>query len=195
MRFQIESGIFQFVKVALSSVVALFGTYQIAANGIAQSIWSLASLVCVTMGPVFITVIGQSMGAGDISEAEHYFSKLLKITILFSIVWNVLIFALTPITMKAYNLENETKQLIIILVLIHNIFSSVVFPIAGPLGNGLRATGDVKFTMIVSIATTIVVRLVFSILFGIVLNLGVIGIKFLLQASIAQKGLENSTTA
>ena len=35
----IESGIFQLVKVALSSVVALFGTYQIAANGIAQSIW------------------------------------------------------------------------------------------------------------------------------------------------------------
>ena len=29
----VESGIFQLVKVALSSVVALFGTYQIAANG------------------------------------------------------------------------------------------------------------------------------------------------------------------
>ena len=38
----IEQGIFQLVKVALSSVVALFGTYQIAANGVAQSIWSLA---------------------------------------------------------------------------------------------------------------------------------------------------------
>lgn len=60
----VEQGIFQFVKVALSSIVALFGTYQIAANGIAQSIWSLAALVCVTMGPVFITVIGQCMGAG-----------------------------------------------------------------------------------------------------------------------------------
>ena len=34
----IEQGIFQLVKVALSSVVALFGTYQIAANGVAQSI-------------------------------------------------------------------------------------------------------------------------------------------------------------
>lgn len=41
----VEQGIFQFVKVALSSVVALFGTSQIAANGIAQSIWSLAALV------------------------------------------------------------------------------------------------------------------------------------------------------
>lgn len=31
-----ENGIFQLVKVALSSIVALFGTYQIAANGVAQ---------------------------------------------------------------------------------------------------------------------------------------------------------------
>lgn len=31
----VEQGIFQFVKVALSSIIALFGTYQIAANGIA----------------------------------------------------------------------------------------------------------------------------------------------------------------
>ena len=69
----VESGIFQFVKVALSSVVALFGTYQIAANGISQSIWSVAALISVTMGPVFITVIGQCMGAGDIRQAEYYF--------------------------------------------------------------------------------------------------------------------------
>lgn len=86
----IEQGIFQFVKVALSSVVALFGTYQIAANGIAQSIWSMSALVCVTMGPVFITVIGQAMGAGDTQAAEVYFKKLMKITVCFSIFWNVL---------------------------------------------------------------------------------------------------------
>lgn len=60
----VESGVFQLVKVALSSVVALFGTYQIAANGVAQTIWNMSSLVCMTMGPVFITVIGQCMGAG-----------------------------------------------------------------------------------------------------------------------------------
>ncbi len=60
-----ENGVFQLVKVALSSIVALFGTYQIAANGVAQSIWSLAALAGVAMGPVFITVIGQCMGNGD----------------------------------------------------------------------------------------------------------------------------------
>lgn len=172
----IENGIFQFVKVALSSVAALFGTYQIAANGIAQSIWSMAALAGVTMGPVFITVIGQCMGAGDSGQAESYFKKLLKITLLLSLIWNAMIFAVTPLLMKAYILADETKRLVILLVLIHNVFNSIVFPFSGPLGNGLRAAGDVKFTMVISIASTIGGRLIFSLLFGIVFQMGVIGI-------------------
>ena len=174
----VESGVFQLVKVALSSVVALFGTYQIAANGVAQSIWSMASLVSVTMGPVFITVIGQCMGAGDSAQARQYFKKLKKITVVFAILWNGLIFALTPVLMRFYSLENETKRLIILLVLVHNVFSALAFPFADPLGKGLRATGDVKFTTAVSLFTTIGVRLVFSILFGIVCGLGVMGIAY-----------------
>lgn len=172
----IEQGVFQLVKVALSSVVAMFGTYQIAANGVAQSIWSLAALVGVTMGPIFITVIGQCMGAGDIDSAKYYFKKLMKWTLVFSIIWNVFIFVLTPFIMKFYALSDQTIDLIIVLVLIHNIFNTVAFPFSGPLSNGLRATGDVKFTMIVSIASTVLGRFVFSIILAVYMNLGVIGI-------------------
>lgn len=174
----VEQGIFQFVKVALSSVVALFGTSQIAANGIAQSIWSLAALVCVTMGPVFITVIGQCMGSLDTEQAEFYFRKLLKITILISIIWNAVIFALTPLVMQLYDVTGETKRLVVILVLIHNIFNCIAFPFADPLGKGMRAAGDIKFTMFVSLVTTIGARLLFSLLFAIVMDMGVIGIAY-----------------
>lgn len=168
--------IFQFVKVALSSVVALFGTYQIAANGISQSIWSVAALISVTMGPVFITVIGQCMGAGDIRQAEYYFRKLTKVTVCISVVWNTLIFLITPLLIKIFAVSRQTGQMILYLVLIHNIANAVVFPFADPLGKGLRAAGDAMFTMGISLFTTIGVRLILSILLGIVLDLGVIGI-------------------
>lgn len=174
----IENGIFQFVKVALSSVVALFGTYQIAANGVAQSIWSLAALMGVTLGPVYITVIGQCMGSGNQEQAKYYFKKLNKLAIVLSIVWNLIVLALTPLFMHFYQLSSETLQLIFYLVVIHNVFNAIVYPISGPLSNGLRAAGDVKFTMIVSIASTLLARFVFSIIFAIYLNIGVIGIAF-----------------
>lgn len=145
-------------------------------NGVAQSIWSLAALVGSAMGPVFITVIGQCMGAKDVDQAKFYFSKLIKWSLVFSIVWNVLVLAITPFILQFYNLADETKHLIITLVIIHNIANTVVFPLSGPLSQGLRATGDVKFTMIVSIASTVGGRLVLSIILALGLHLGVIGI-------------------
>ncbi len=172
----VENGIFQLVKVALSSIVALFGTYQIAANGVAQSIWSLAALAGVAMGPAFITVIGQCMGNGNTEDAEYYFRKLTKVTLLISTVWNLLIFLLTPVFLHFYSLSPETKRLVIWLVLIHNVFNAVAFPFSGALSNGLRAAGDVKFTMYVSVISTIAIRLLLSYLLGIILQMGVIGI-------------------
>ena len=78
--------------------------------------------------------------------------------------------------MKFYSLSPETKNLVIWLVLIHNVFNAVAFPFSGALSNGLRAAGDVKFTMYVSIASTILGRLLLSYLLGITLDMGVIGI-------------------
>ena len=113
------------------------------------------------------------MGAGDVEQAEHYFHKLLKITLLLSVVWNTVVFALTPVIMPFFDVAPETRSLTVSLVLIHNIFNCVAFPFADPLGKGLRAAGDVKFTMVWSIVTTIGVRLLFSVLFAVVLDMGV----------------------
>lgn len=172
----IENGLFQLAKVALSSITAMFGTMQIAANGVAQSFWSLAALVIISMSPAFITVIGQCMGAGDVKAAEYYFKKLTKITFIVSLVWNTVIFAVSPLILKLYSLSSETINLIIILILIHNVFNILFAPLSGPLSTGLRAAGDVKFTMYISIFATVICRVFFSVVFGIWMNMGVIGI-------------------
>ena len=172
----VENGIHQLVKVALSSMVSLFGTYQIAANGMAQSIWSLASIMGFAMAPVFTTVIGQCMGAGDIDAANFYFRKLSKITLVLSLLWNGIIFAITPLIIHVSAVSAQTKTLIIWLVLINNIFNGIFYPYAEPLGSGLRAAGDVRYTMIVSVSLTIIIRLVFSALFGLYFHMGVIGV-------------------
>lgn len=172
----IENGLFQLSKVALSSIVAMFGTSQIAANGVAQSFWSMAALFCLAMGPAFITVIGQCMGAGDIEAADYYMKKLLRITYVGGIIWNVAFFIVTPLILQLYSLSSDTIYMIIILCLIHNVFNALLCPIASSLSNGLRACGDVKYTMYTSIFSTVVCRVILSVIFGIWMNLGVIGI-------------------
>ena len=172
----IESGIFQVVKVALTSIVALFGTYQIAANGVAQSFWSVAAICNPVMGMIFITVIGQCMGSRDITATKFYFKKLLRWTFAISIVWNAIILALAPLILKLYALEPETKDLVLWLILIHNIACALLSPYAFSLGNGLRATGDVKYTMIVAVASSVGGRVVMAYLFGVIFGWGVMGV-------------------
>ena len=184
----VENGVHQLVKVALSSMVALFGTYQIAANGVAQSIWSLASIMGLAMAPVYTTVIGQCMGARDIDAANFYFKKLNKITLVLSVLWNAFVFAITPLIVRYSAISPEAKALVIWLVLINNIFNGLAYPFAGSLGNGLRAAGDVKFTMIVSISLTIAARLFFSALFGLWLGWGVIGVAIGMSIDLVLRG-------
>lgn len=70
-------------------------------------------------------------------------------------------------------IENGLFQLVKVAL---SSITALFYPFSGALANGLRAAGDVKFTMYVSVFSTIACRVVFSVLFGIRLHLGVIGV-------------------
>lgn len=172
----IENGLFQAAKVVIGSFVASFGTAQIAANGIGQTIWSLAACVSSSMSPAFVTVIGQCMGSGDTDAAGYYLWKLTRISTILSAVWNGLILLLLPAILPLYDISAETRSLLIIIVIIHNVFCGSIGALFGPFSAGLRAAGDVKFTMYASIFCTVIFRTCLSILLGVWLQLGVIGV-------------------
>lgn len=172
----VETGVFQLSKVAISSIVALFGTMQIAAYAAAQNIWSLGSLFCIAMGYAFTTVIGQCIGANNITAAQYYSRKMLRITYIGSFLWNGMIIAFIPFILGMYNFSTETNRLIFILVIIMNICNSVFCPLDFSLSDGLRAAGDAKYTMLSSVIASVICRIMFSVLFGITLKMGVIGI-------------------
>jgi len=81
-----------------------------------------------------------------------------------------------PLILQMFSLSVETARITFILVVIHNLFVITISPLSGPLSSALRAAGDVKYTMYISIFATVICRVVFSYLFGIVLNLGIVGV-------------------
>ena len=83
---------------------------------------------------------------------------------------------MTPVLLPLYDLSTETKRLFLIIVAIHNLFSATVQPFSGPLSSGLRAAGDVKFTMWASIFATVVCRTLLSYILALWTGMGVIGI-------------------
>ena len=171
-----EQVLFQLAKVVLGSLIATFGTSQIAANGIGQTLWSLAACMSVSMGPVFITVVGQCMGAGDAEAAEWYMRKMMRLSLALAIGWNILVTALVPLILPLYSITAETRYFIWMTVLIHNFFAAVAQPFASPLSSGMRAAGDVNFTLWSSVLCTVVFRTALSFVLGLWLHMGIIGI-------------------
>ena len=183
----LENGLFQLAKVALSAIVSTFGTVQIAANGVAQSFWSVAALFSSAMGPAYITVVGQYMGAGDVEGADYYMKKLTRITYLGGAVWNAAFFAVTPLLLRLYDLSGETVSLIILLCGLHNFFCTLFSPAAFALSSGLRAAGDIRFNLFAALFSTVVCRVAFSVILALWLQMGVIGITLAMAGDWAVK--------
>ena len=171
-----ENVLFQLAKVVLGSLIATFGTAQIAANGIGQTLWSLSACMSSTMGPVFITAVGQCMGAGDSEAAAWYMRKLVRLSVLLATVWNALVLLLVPAILPLYAVTAQTRHYIWVIVVIHNVFSAVVQPFSMPLSSGLRAAGDVQFSLLSSVLSTVVLRTALSFVLVLWLNMGIVGI-------------------
>lgn len=172
----IENGLFQLSKIILISIIAMFGTSQIAANGVANSIDYVGAIIALALGLAIVTVVGQCVGANDFEQAAYYMKKLIRITFYGSLILDLLIVVLMPLILKLFSLSQETGRYVIILVVIHNLLIILLQPFSGPLPNGLRAAGDVKYTMIVAIVATVVCRVIFSLILGVWMNWGIIGI-------------------
>ena len=172
----IENGLFTLGRVLVTSIVALFGTSQIAANSVAGSIDQIAVVVVNAINLGIVVVVGQCIGVNDYEQAKYYIKKLMKISYIVTGIIGSAVILLLPWILNLYSLSSEARNLTFILVIMHNIMATALHPTAFVLPNGLRAAGDVKFSMVVGIVSMILFRLGAAVLFGIIFNLGIIGV-------------------
>lgn len=172
----IENGIFQLGRVLVVSIISTYGTAQIAANAVANGLDSMGTIAGQAMNLAMLTVIGHCMGAGKKEEAVFYTKKLWKLTYQITFVINTVILLSLPLLLKLFSLSEEVYRYSYILILIHNGIAIFLWPTAFTMPNALRAAGDVKFCMIVSVFSMITFRILFSVVFGTWFGLGIIGV-------------------
>ena len=172
----IENGIFQLGRVLVVSIIAAFGTSQIAANGVGNSLDSMGCIVGQAMSLAMITVIGRCVGAGEEGQVRYYTKKLLGETYFYTAVINSIILLLLPWILQIYGLGEETTRLSYILVMIHDGMAIFLWPASFVLPNMLRACNDVKYTMVVSIFSMITFRIGFSYVFGVHMGWMAVGV-------------------
>ena len=172
----IENGIFQLGRVIVVSIISGFGTVQIAANGVANSLDSVGCISGQAMNLAFITVIGRCVGAGDEKQVRFYTKKMMMIAyVLQAICCGFTLTTLVPV-LSLYGLSPETQELSRILVTMHNGFAILLWPLSFTFPNMLRACNDVRFTMGISVFSMWTFRIGLSILIAVHMGYGAIGV-------------------
>lgn len=172
----LENGMFQIGKILVQGLIAGFGTAAIAANAVANNIAQIEIIPGAAIGLAMITVVGQCVGAGDYIQAKVYIRKMMKAAYISMAILNVVVMLFIPVLLNVYQLSQETADIAWQLLICHSIFAILLWPASFTFPNALRAAGDVRFTMLVSIASMWLCRIMLSYVLGDVMGLGVLGI-------------------
>ena len=172
----IENGLFALGRVLVTSIVALFGTSQIAANGVAGSVDMIAILVVNAGNLAIVPIVGKCIGAGEQEQADYYTKKLMKISYVATGVLGIGVILFLPVILSFFQLSKETYVMSCVLIIAHNVLAFVLHPTSFNLANSLRASGDVKITMWTGIGSMLVFRLGTTYVLGIVLGFGIYGV-------------------
>ena len=172
----IENSMFQFGKLAIQSTVSTLGTVAIAAQAMTNILENLNGVAAIGVGIGLMTVVGQCLGAGRKDEAIYYIKKLCWLSEVVIVASCLLVFVLTkPITILG-GMEKESADMCIHMTMWITIVKPLVWIMAFIPGYGMRAAGDVKFSMLTSCTTMWLCRFCLSVFMIRIVGVGAMGV-------------------
>ena len=172
----VENSMFQLGKLAIQSTVSTLGTVAIAAQAMTNILENLNGIAAIGVGVGLMTIVGQCLGAGRKDEAIYYIRKLCVIAEVILICSCLLVFLLVrPITILG-GMEAESAKMCIHMISWITVVKPLVWTMAFIPGYGLRAAGDVKFSMITSCVTMWSCRFCLCVLLIRVFGFGPMGV-------------------
>ena len=146
----IESSMFQFGRLATQVLISAMGTAAIAANSVANTIANYLYLPAGAISNAAITVVGRCYGAKELEQAKKYARTLLLWTYVCMWAVSAVLFVFAGPIIGIYHLSEEGARIALELTIFHCIATSLIRPLAFTLPAVFKATGDAKYSMMVS---------------------------------------------
>lgn len=149
----VENSMFQLGKLAIQSTVSTLGTTAIAAQAMTNILEGLSGIAAMGVGISLMTVVGECLGAGRKDEAVYYVKKLCVVGEVILIAGCLLVFAITkPVTILG-GMEAASAAMCFEMTCWITVVKPLVWLMAFIPAYGMRAAGDVRFSMITSCVT------------------------------------------
>jgi len=172
----VESSLFQLGKIFTMMFVVNMGTYAIAANAIAGTLLGIINVAGSGFATGVMVLCGQKIGRGETEDIKTtaLFASIVNIAVMFGV--SLIMFLLFEPIVAIYNVSPETYVFLRQLMFSVFIMQVLFWPWSFITPAALRTTGDVKYTMTVSIITMWAGRIALGYLLGVVVGLGVLGV-------------------
>lgn len=185
----IENGMFQFGKLAIQSTVSTMGTRAIAAQAMANIMESVNGIAGVGIGIGLMTMVGQAMGAGRKEEAKYYIVKCTQLGLAGILISCLFVLGICkPVTWLA-GMEAVSAQLCFEMVAAITIAKPLFWAFSFIPAYGMRAAGDVRFSMITSTVTMWCLRVALCIFLVKVFHMGPMAVWYGMFTDWAVRGV------
>ncbi|ADD02976.1 MATE efflux family protein [Thermoanaerobacter italicus Ab9] len=171
----IESLLFNSGKLLVQILVVELGTAAIAADSIFNSILSVFNIPGNAVRAVTTTLVGQHIGRKEINEAKEYIIYSAKATAIILGILGAISYPFAKSIASFYTSDETVIKMISDLIKLNSICILLWSP-SFVIPEGLKGAGDSKYTMVISMISMWLFRIGVAYVFGILLNLGLIGI-------------------
>ena len=154
----VENSMLQLGRLVNQSMISSFGTAAIVAASIGNHLNVVTLMPGAAVGSALLTVVGQCVGAGKYDQARRYTTGFMLMGMAATVSLNVLCLVFMEQLIVMFNASGETAVLARDAIMIFGIASCFFAPFSFPLPNALRAANDVKFTLLLALASMFPVR-------------------------------------
>lgn len=172
----IENSMFQFGKLAIQSTVSTLGTIAIAAQAMTNVLEGISGVATAGVGIGLMTIVGHCIGAGRKEEAVYYIKKLSVIGEIVLIISCGLVFALTKTVTTLGGMEAQSAEMCFRMMIIISVVKPIVWTASFIPAYGMRAAGDVKYSMLVSCISMWLFRVTLSVILCRYMGFGPMGV-------------------
>ena len=172
----VESSLFQVGKLITQVYIVAMGTAAIAANTIGGSILGFINVPGNAFALGTMILVGQKIGRGEPEDVSKSGAFAIGMGSLFFLALCVICFIFTDQIIAIYQPSPlagaHLRQMLHAGFIATPLFWGISFITPAV----LRATGDVKYTMVVAIISMFAVRIVLGYVLGVMLHMNVLGV-------------------
>ncbi len=184
----VERLIMRVGQLVYGALIIKIGTEAYAAHNIAGTIETFSYLPGIGFGVAAATLVGQSLGADNPSNAKKYGFLSYLLAAAFMTLVGIFFYAFAPFLAGLFSNDGEIQNLVVAVLRIIALFQPFLC-ITLVITAALQGAGDTKFVMYSTFIGIWGVRVVGVYVLGIVFNLGLVGVWLSYALDVTIRGI------